>query len=49
MMDPDIKSEETTVELVSGSQINQGFANANFVTDTGKQTVTLEKPFSIIS
>jgi chaperonin GroEL len=31
MMDPDTKSEDTTVELVSGSQINQGFANANFV------------------
>ena len=48
MMDPDIKSEETTVELVSGSQINQGYINANFVTDTGKQTVTLEKPLVLI-
>ena len=48
MMDPDTKSEDTTVELVSGSQINQGFANANFVTDTGKQTVTLEKPLVLL-
>jgi len=48
MMDPDTKSEDTTVELVSGSQINQGFANANFVTDTGKQTATLEKPLVLL-
>ena len=48
MMDPDTKSENTTVELVSGSQINQGFANANFVTDSGKQTVTLEKPLVLL-
>jgi len=50
MMDVDGKSEKTTVEVVSGSQINQGYANPNFVTDTAKQTVTIEKPLiSLIS
>ena len=48
MMDADGKAGETTVEVVSGSQINQGYANANFVTDTGKQTVTLEKPLVLL-
>ena len=48
MMDADGKSGETTVEVVSGSQINQGYANQNFVTDTGKQTVTLEKPLILL-
>jgi chaperonin GroEL len=48
MMDADGKSEETTVEVVSGSQINQGYINPNFVTDTGKQTVTLEKPLILL-
>ncbi len=48
MMDVDGKSEETTVEVVSGSQINQGYINPNFVTDTGKQTVTLEKPLVLL-
>ena len=48
MMDVDGKSEKTTVEVVSGSQINQGYANPNFVTDTAKQTVTLEKPLILL-
>ena len=48
MMDADGKTGETTVEVVSGSQINQGYANQNFVTDTGKQTVTLEKPLILL-
>ena len=48
MMDSDGKSGETTVDVVSGSQINQGYMNANFVTDTGKQTVTLEKPLILL-
>lgn len=48
LMDIDGKSEETTVELVSGSQINQGFANPNFVTDVTKQNVTLEKPLILL-
>ena len=48
MMDVDSKSEKTTVEVVSGSQINQGYTNPNFVTDTGKQTVTLEKPLVLL-
>jgi len=48
MMDADGKTGETTVEVVSGSQINQGYANQNFVTDTGKQTVTLEKPLVLL-
>jgi len=48
MMDADGKTGETTVEVVSGSQINQGYRNANFVTDTGKQTVTLEKPLVLL-
>ena len=48
MMDSDGKSEQTTVEVVSGSQINQGYANPNFVTDTAKQTVTLEKPLVLL-
>ena len=48
MMDADGKTGETTVEIVSGSQINQGYANQNFVTDTGKQTVTLEKPLILL-
>ena len=48
MMDVDGKSEQTTVEVVSGSQINQGYANPNFVTDTAKQTVTLEKPLILL-
>tara|TARA_R100000664_G_scaffold27357_1_gene37959 strand:+ start:176 stop:1726 length:1551 start_codon:yes stop_codon:yes gene_type:complete len=48
MMDADGKSGETTVEVVSGSQINQGYTNQNFVTDTGKQTVTLEKPLILL-
>ena len=48
MMDADGKTGETTVEVVSGSQINQGYINANFVTDTGKQTVTLEKPLVLL-
>ena len=47
MMDTD-GGEETKINVVSGSQINQGYANANFVTDTGKQTVTLEKPLVLI-
>ena len=34
--------------MVSGSQINQGYANPNFVTDTAKQTVTLEKPLILL-
>ena len=48
LMDTDGKSEQTTVELVSGSQINQGFANPNFVTDVTKQNVTLEKPLILL-
>jgi len=48
MMDADGKTGETIVEVVSGSQINQGYANQNFVTDTGKQTVTLEKPLILL-
>ena len=47
MMDAD-GGEETKINVVSGSQINQGYINANFVTDTGKQTVTLEKPLVLI-
>tara|TARA_R100001460_G_scaffold91834_1_gene133705 strand:- start:246 stop:1790 length:1545 start_codon:yes stop_codon:yes gene_type:complete len=46
-MDPD-GAEETSVEVVSGSQINQGFANPNFVTDVTKQNVTLEKPLVLL-
>ncbi len=41
-------AEETSVEVVSGSQINQGFANPNFVTDVTKQNVTLEKPLVLL-
>ena len=48
MMDPDGKPGDTTVEVVSGSQIKQGYANANFVTDVGKQSVTLEKPLVLL-
>jgi chaperonin GroEL len=48
LMDTDTKSEETSVQLVSGSQINQGFANPNFVTDVTKQNVTLEKPLVLL-
>jgi len=48
MMDPDGKPGKTTVEVVSGSQIKQGYANANFVTDVGKQSVTLEKPLVLL-
>ena len=47
MMDAD-GGEQTKINVVSGSQINQGFINPNFVTDTGKQTVTLEKPLVLI-
>ena len=48
MMDTDNKSSETTIDVVSGSQINQGYINPNFVTDTAKQTVTLEKPLVLL-
>ena len=41
-------ADETSVEVVSGSQINQGFANPNFVTDVTKQNVTLEKPLVLL-
>jgi chaperonin GroEL len=41
-------AEETSVEVVSGSQINQGFVNPNFVTDVTKQNVTLEKPLVLL-
>ena len=48
MMDTDNKSSETTIDVVSGSQINQGYINPNFVTDTAKQTVTLENPLVLL-
>ena len=48
LMDADGKTEETTVEVVTGSQINQGFANPNLVTDVAKQNVTLEKPLVLL-
>jgi chaperonin GroEL len=48
LMDTDGKSEKTTVDVVTGSQINQGFANPNFVTDVTKQNVTLEKPLVLL-
>lgn len=48
LMDADGKTEETTVEVVTGSQINQGFANPNLVTDVAKQNVTLEKPLILL-
>ena len=41
-------ADETSVEVVSGSQINQGFANPNFVTDVTKQNVTLDKPLVLL-
>ena len=41
-------SDITSVEVVSGSQIPQGFVNPNFVTDTGKQTVTLDNPYVLL-
>jgi len=48
MMDVEKGNEETKINVVSGSQINQGYINANFVTDAGKQTVTLEKPLVLL-
>ena len=48
MMDVENGNEETKINVVSGSQINQGYINANFVTDAGKQTVTLEKPLVLL-
>jgi len=47
-MDTDSKSEETSVDVVTGSQINQGFANPNLITDVAKQNVTLEKPLVLL-
>ena len=41
-------ADETSVEVASGSQINQGFANPNFVTDVTKQNVTLDKPLVLL-
>ena len=48
LMDNDSKSEQTTVDVVSGSQINQGYANPNFVTDVAKQDVTLNNPLVLL-
>ena len=48
LMDTDSKSEETSVDVVTGSQINQGFANPNLITDVAKQNVTLEKPLVLL-
>ncbi len=47
LMDPD-GSEVTSVDVVKGSQINQGFAHPNFVTDVSKQTCTLENPLVLL-
>jgi chaperonin GroEL len=48
LMDTDSKSEETSVDVVTGSQINQGFANPNLITDVAKQNVTLENPLVLL-
>ena len=48
LMDTDSKSEETSVDIVTGSQINQGFANPNLITDVAKQNVTLENPLVLL-
>ena len=48
LMDNDSKSEETTVNVVTGSQINQGYANPNFVTNVAKQDVTLDNPLVLL-
>ena len=48
LMDNDSKSEQTSVDVVSGSQINQGYANPNFITDVAKQDVTLENPLVLL-
>jgi chaperonin GroEL len=44
LMDTDGKSDKTFVNVVKGSQISQGYANHNFVTDTAKQKAILDKP-----
>ena len=48
LMDNDSKSEQTSVDVVSGSQINQGYANPNFVTDVAKQDVVLNNPLVLL-
>ena len=48
LMDIDGKSDKTYVNVVKGSQINQGFVNPSFVTDTAKQNVTLENPLVLL-
>jgi chaperonin GroEL len=48
LMDPDTKSEITSVDVVKGSQINQGYAHPNFVTNVAKQTCTLNNPLVLL-
>ena len=48
MMDSESNSDVTSVDVVKGSQIPQGFVNPNFVTDTAKQTVTLDNPYVLL-
>ncbi len=48
LMDTDGKSDKTFVNVVKGSQINQGYANHNFVTDTAKQKAILDKPLVLL-